>query len=80
MPTPTLNPDALRGAVACLKEIATYRARMDPGAFAEFPHGQLLAGYIRGVAAGAGIGLEQLLALAEAAGDTEGKPLWTCLS
>lgn len=81
-PLPRVNGDALRSAVACMQEVVSYRSRMTPSDFAEFPHGQLLVGFVRGVAAGSGLPLDQFLDLVGAAGGESADPgaLWTCLS
>lgn len=77
-----VNGDALRSAVACMREVTRYRSRMSASDFAEFPHGQMLVGYVRGAAAGCGLPLDRFLDLVAAAGegDVDAGALWSCLS
>lgn len=70
----------MQGVAACLLEIASYRSSMGAEAFGQFPHGQLLVGYVRGVAAGAGMPLDAFLAAVESSGYGPGNAMWACLS
>lgn len=47
--------EVLHRVAACLHEICLYRQGMPGDEFNSFPHGQLLVGYLRGVAVGMGM-------------------------
>lgn len=50
-----LPNNVLRQVATCVQDVCLYRRSMGGDAFTYFPLGQLLVGYVRGVAEGSGV-------------------------
>lgn len=50
-----LSNNTLRQVATCVQDVCLYRRSMGGDAFTYFPLGQMLIGYVRGVAEGAGV-------------------------
>ncbi len=59
----TISPETLQYVASCLHEIRSAKKSLGVG-FDTYPHGQMLIGYLKGVSAGTGVDLLQLVSLA----------------